>query len=216
MKQENFCPCCGRHCDLRMPKCECGEEYQRTGVITAKPHHGKEKQWKSDRLKRYQEADIQKKLIINLRDINHVMRSLYEGKGSQKRILIVLKEVGNMTQSELTERLGIQPGSASEVIAKLEDAGNLVRVPSESDRRTMDIVLTEQGHALAEATEAQLKKRHEEMFSCLSDEEKNSLLKLLEKINEDWETRYQEMGKEQKHSGGHPKGHGHHGRGEEI
>lgn len=50
------------------------------------------------------------------------------------------------------------------------------------------------------------------MFSCLSEEEKNSLLGLLEKINEDWEKRYQEMGKEQKHGGGRHKGHGHHGR----
>lgn len=125
--------------------------------------------------------------------------------------MIVLKEVGTITQRELTERLGIQPGSASEVIAKLEDAGNLSRVPSASDHRTMDIALTEQGRILAETLLAQREKRHEEMFSCLSEEEKSSLLGLLEKINEDWEKRYQEMGKEQKH-GGHHKGHGHHGR----
>lgn len=141
--------------------------------------------------RRYQEEDIPQKLIINLRDINHVMRSLYEGKGSQKRILIVLKEVGTITQRELTERLGIQPGSASEVLAKLEDAGNIVRVPSKSDRRTMDIALTEQGRMLAETLLAQREERHEEMFSCLSEEEKSSLLRLLEKINEDWEARYQ-------------------------
>lgn len=212
MEEQNFCPCCGRHCDVSNPKCERGAEYQRTGTVAAEPHHGKERQTKSDRLKHYQEADIPKKLIINLRDINHVMRSLYEGKGSQKRILIVLNEVGNITQRELTERLGIQPGSVSEVIAKLEDAGNIVRVPSESDRRTMDIALTEQGRKLAETLLAQREKRHEEMFSCLSEEERSSLLKLLEKINEDWKTRYQETGKEYKHGDGRHKGHGHHDR----
>ena len=152
MEEQNFCPCCGRHCDVSNPKCERGAEYQRTGTVAAEPHHGKERQTKSDRLKHYQEADIPKKLIINLRDINHVMRSLYEGKGSQKRILIVLNEVGNITQRELTERLGIQPGSVSEVIAKLE------------------------------------------------------------KLNEDWKTRYQETGKEYKHGDGRHKGHGHHDR----
>lgn len=170
-----------------------------------------EKQLKNDRVMRYQAADVQKKLIINLRDINHVMRALYEGKGSQKRILIILNEVGKMTQRELTERLGIQPGSASEVIAKLEDAGDIIRVPSESDRRTMDIVLTEQGRALAETAAAQRQKRHEEMFSCLSDEERSSLLMLLEKINGDWEKRYLEAGKEHQHGDRHHRGHGHHG-----
>lgn len=210
MEKQNFCPCCGRHCDLSSSKCERGAEYQRTGTVVTEPHH--ERETKDDRSKHYQEADIPKKLIINLRDINHVMRSLYEGKGSQKRILIVLMEVGNITQRELTERLGIQPGSVSEVIAKLEDAGNIVRVPSESDRRTMDIALTEQGRILAETLLAQREKRHEEMFSCLSEEEKSSLLTLLEKINEDWETRYQETGKEHKHGDGYHKGHGHHGR----
>lgn len=60
---------------------------------------------------RYNVADINDKLIINLRDISHTMRYLYEGKGSQKRILIVLDEIGsNITQRELTQRLGIQPG----------------------------------------------------------------------------------------------------------
>lgn len=216
MGKQNFCPCCGRHCDLNSPKCERGAEYQRTGVVVEKPYHGKERQLKDGQLKHYQEADIPKKLIINLRNINHVMRSLYEGKGSQKRILIVLKEAGNITQSELTERLGIQPGSASEVIAKLEDAGNIVRVPSESDRRTMDITLTEQGRILAETLLTQREKRHGEMFSCLSEEEKISLLKLLEKVNEDWATRYQEMGKEHKRGDGHHKEHSRHDREERF
>lgn len=203
MKKQNFCPCCGKHCDLSNPQCERGTEYLRTGAVAAHSHCGQAKQMKDDRLKHYQEADIMQKLIINLRDINHVMRSLYEGKGSQKRIMMVLNEVGNITQRELTERLGIQPGSVSEVIAKLEEAGNIVRVSSEFDRRTMDIALTEKGHRLAETLLIQREKRHEEMFSCLSEEEKNSLLKLLEKINLDWSIRYQETRKVRKHDDDH-------------
>ena len=34
------------------------------------------------------------RLIISLRDISHTMRSLYEGKGSQKRVLMVLRREG--------------------------------------------------------------------------------------------------------------------------
>jgi len=151
-------------------------------------------------------ANINDKLIINLRDISHTMRFLYEGKGSQARILIVLHEIGgSITQRELTQRLGIQPGSVSEVIAKLESADCIKRTPNETDRRTVDVELTEEGKVLAVEASKQRASRHEQMFSMLSDDEKKQLLYLLEKINKDWEKRYQDSG-ETKH---HHRGHGH-------
>lgn len=156
-------------------------------------------------------ADRNDKLILNLRDLSHTMRFLYEGKGSQKRILIVLKEIGgSVTQRELTERLGIQPGSASEVITKLEDAGYIKRTPNEADRRTINIDLTETGKTAAEEAQKERKQRHEQMFSCLSDEEKKQLLCLLEKVNTDWKQRYQDIGESRRMHKHHHKGHGHH------
>lgn len=152
-------------------------------------------------MEHYNTLDINGKLVISLRDLSHTMRSLYEGKGSQKQILIVLNELGTITQRALTERLGVQPGSASEVIAKLENAGLITRALSEADRRTADITLTEAGKKLADEALAQRNKRHEEMFACLSDSEKSKLLALLEKINDDWETRYGNIEKKPKHRG---------------
>ena len=152
--------------------------------------HEHKKSHQLHRLERNLAANINDKLIMNLRDISHTMRSLYEGRGSQKRILIILHEVGKLTQRALTERLGIQPGSASEVIAKLESAELITRTPSESDRRTADIQLSDKGRELASQAVNQRRRRHEEMFSCLSEDEKTELLTLLEKINTDWEQRY--------------------------
>lgn len=153
-------------------------------------------------------ADINDKLIINLRDISHTMRYLYEGRGSQKRVLIVLKESGSsITQRELTQRLGIQPGSASEVLAKLESEGYIQRTPNETDRRTTDIVLTAAGKSAAARAREERSARHRQMFSCLPEEEKNQLLSLLEKINRDWEEHYQESRKNNHRHGWH----GHHG-----
>lgn len=139
------------------------------------------------------DSNINDKLVICLRDISHTMRFLYEGKGSQKRILIILDEIGTaITQQKLTERLGIQPGSVSEVIAKLENAGYIRRTPNEADRRTTDIQLTKTGKAAAAQASRQRIQRHEQMFSCLSDTQKKELLSLLEKINADWRGRYPE------------------------
>lgn len=136
--------------------------------------------------------DMNSRLIFNLRNLSHTMRSLYEGRGSQKRILIVLSETGCITQKDLTEYLGIRPGSASEVIAKLENSGYIIRSMSETDRRTMNIELSEDGKKAALEAIEQRRKRHEEMFSCLSEEEKGSLLSLLETVNADWKKRYHE------------------------
>lgn len=141
----------------------------------------------------YHAADINDRLIINLRDISHIMHSLYEGKGSQKRILIILNETGTITQQALTKRLGIQPGSASEVISKLQNTEMITRTPSKTDRRTVDISLTPKGKQLASDAAEQRRKRHEDMFSCLSENEKKDLLSLLEKISTDWEQRYQDI-----------------------
>lgn len=164
------------------------------------------------------ERDINKELILHMRDLNHIMRSLYEGKASQQRILIILNEVGNITQRDLTQRLGIQPGSASEILAKLENAGLIARAVSETDRRTANISLTELGMRTAMEAAERRNRRHVEMFACLSDGEKADLLNLLEKLNEDWTRRYRAAavdGRGEHHRHGHgcgckrDDGHGH-------
>lgn len=148
----------------------------------------------------YQSADENDRIIINLRDLGHVMRGLSEGRGSQQRVLIVLSKIsGAISQQDLTERLGIQPGSASEVIAKLEAAGAVRRSPGAADRRTMDVELTEVGRQMAAEARA---RRHEEMFLCLSDGEKAQLLALLEKLSADWAERYGGEGEHPRHGRG--------------
>lgn len=132
---------------------------------------------------------IEQTLIKNLRNLGHRIRFLFEGKGGQGRILTILYTSGRMTQRELTGKIGVQPGSASEVIGKLESAELIERTPSAADRRTVDIELTEKGKIKAQEVMEQRKIRHEEMLSCLSEEEKRTLLALTEKLNADWDRR---------------------------
>lgn len=209
MSDNNLCPCCGRHCELSSPRCERGKEYISTGIIPEQKHEHKRPD-KANRNAHYKALDTDSKLIMNLRDLGHMNRFHFEGKGSQKRILTLLNEVGMITQRELTERIGVQPGSASEVISKLEDAGLIIRTQSTTDRRTTDIQLTEAGKIQAEEAVQQRKERHQEMFSCLSTEEKEIFLSLLERVNSDWEHRYHESKSAFERSEHHDE-HGHHG-----
>lgn len=146
--------------------------------------------------KKYEQLDLNNKLIWNFRDIGHTMRHISEGKGSQQRVLIVLNETGPITQSELTQQLDIQPGSASEVIIKLESAGFIQRLPSEKDKRTMDVHLTSAGKIEAQRLSRIRFDRHERMFAALSGGEKEALLGLLERINADWDEQYRKDGEE--------------------
>ena len=143
-----------------------------------------------DKRRRNETLDINNRLTLSLWDVLHTMRAISEGKGSQKRILMMLLETGPVTQKKLTAQLGIQPGSASEVIGKLEASGLIARTPSQEDRRTTDVVLTEAGLAVAREALAAREKRHETMFSCFTPEEKQTLLGLLEQLNTFWEGHY--------------------------
>ena len=143
-----------------------------------------------DKKRRNEALDINNRLTLSLWDVLHTMRAISEGKGSQKRILMMLLETGPVTQKALTALLGIQPGSASEVIGKLEAAGLIARTPSPEDRRTTDVMLTEAGDIAAREALAVREKRHETMFSCFTPEEKRSLLDMLEQLNTFWEGHY--------------------------
>lgn len=92
-----------------------------------------------------------------------------------------------MTQKALTEHLHIQPGSASEVLAKLEKSGLITRTPNQEDRRTTMVVLTEAGELQGAKAMEQRRELHREMFASLT--EKDTLYALLEQVKADWDQR---------------------------
>ena len=131
----------------------------------------------------YYQKDVDDKILLNLRDLGQKIPFLYEGKNSQRRALIILRKTGNVSQRTLTELLNIKPGSMSEILTKLANKGLITRTPSEDDRRTSIISLTEKGIQIADEASEFRSERRVEMFSYLDDIEKITLLNLLEKIN---------------------------------
>ena len=190
----NICPCCPKGCDLSAPRCGRGEEYLRTGIIPGKgdrDHRHEER-----RHHNYDEMGIDEKLSMLLSRLGRAGHGSSDVKSSQSRILHILSKSGRMTQKELTEQLGIRPGSASEIIKKLESAGLITRQSNSEDRRTVDIALTDAGKAQAEASISH--SANHALFESLTDDEKQQLLSLLEKVSKDWHHRFHE---EHKHRG---------------
>lgn len=131
----------------------------------------------------YHELDMTGKLIWNFRNISRLLREMSGGRGSRKRILTVLLKSGRVTQTALTEYLGIRPGSASEALSKMEAAGLIVRQENEADRRTVNVELTETGRREAVLAAKERERGHRELLFGLSLEEQEELLVLLEKLS---------------------------------
>ncbi len=108
----------------------------------------------------------------------------------QGRILRTLCQRGEMPQKELQDLLGIQAGSMSEIAAKLEGKGLIVRVRSEEDRRKVSLSITEQGRAWVDKRdEDAIRQNRAELFSILTAEEQTALEALLDKLSDDWTRR---------------------------
>lgn len=101
----------------------------------------------------------------------------------QQRILHILSGIGGMSQKELQQRLGIQPGSMSEILNKIEEKGWIRRVRNEEDARKVDISLTEEGKAQAAAEQ---KNDTAELFQALTSEEQEQLKSLMTKLVASW------------------------------
>ena len=142
----------------------------------------------------YDEAGTNSKILINLRELCRMQRLLSVENSSQKRILMMLEDAGGtVKQRELTMKLRIKSGSASEIISKLEAAGYVQRSRNEEDRRAVDLTLTETGKEMAQEAIEEHKKKDDQNFAVLTDDEKNELLSLLEKVNADWSARCLEI-----------------------
>jgi DNA-binding MarR family transcriptional regulator len=66
----------------------------------------------------------------------------------QELIVMRLFDSPSQSQAELTRWLGIEPPTTAKMLARMEKAGILQRVPSDTDRRVMLVSLTTEGRRI--------------------------------------------------------------------
>lgn len=139
------------------------------------------------------EPDTQEgKLAAQLRGCGHYLYHNGLPKASQLRILYILSANGSMSQRLLQDVLGVKPGSLSEILGKLENAGYIARSKNEQDKRGVDIVATEEGRQAVSALKSQHEAAMHGMFGALDSQEQQQLSALLEKLLAAWRTCQQE------------------------
>ena len=117
-----------------------------------------------------------------IRKCNHYIVH-HKGRG-QGKILKILAKQGEMSQKDLQDILEIQSGSISELLAKLEEKGMIVRTKSEEDKRKAIISITELGRE--KVANCGCKNRAERLYAGLSKEEKEDLKRLLNRLVASW------------------------------
>ncbi|MBQ1447444.1 MAG: winged helix DNA-binding protein, partial [Solobacterium sp.] len=101
--------------------------------------------------------------------------------------MILAKGDEGVHQKELAEEMRINPSSISELIDKLEADRYIERTVDPADKRATIITLTEKGKARAYEVMDERQATAAEVFRNLSEEEKQTLLVLLDKITADKE-----------------------------
>lgn len=117
-----------------------------------------------------------------LRRCGHVL--YHQAHHSQQdEVLLMLARQGAMNQKQIQQQLSVQAGSASELISKLESKQFVQRSRDEHDRRRVVLSLTEKGQL---AARIHAERPTEDLFSGLNAEEKETMIRLLNKLHVSW------------------------------
>lgn len=130
---------------------------------------------------------VQVNVLYTSNWLNHrTMTSLkpYGLSLQQFNILRILRGRGGnpATVKLLTERMLDKMSNASRLVDKLKDKGLVDRLECASDRRRVDIMITEQGLEVLELASAAVTSQVDKPSQALTDEEANQLSKLLDKF----------------------------------
>lgn len=154
---------------------------------------------------------------------SHFLHHKRGGKRGQGKILRILAENPEIGQRELQELLGIESGSMSEIVIKLENKGFITRTKDETDKRMTKLMITEFGLAKSKEVESRDLEVDQSVINSLNAEEQEQLKVLLKKLLQGWEVTFESMrenrceheGREGHSHEGH-EGHSHEGKGEHL
>lgn len=102
----------------------------------------------------------------------------------QNRILVAIVQCNQPTVGNICKVIGSSGGNASNMCKKLEKEGFVKRIRSHEDERVVELVLTEKGKDTINKIDDELKKRYEPILGSKSDEDFETIVLGIEKLNE--------------------------------
>jgi DNA-binding MarR family transcriptional regulator len=102
--------------------------------------------------------------------------------GPQLTVIKMLEGIGDLSLSELSERIRAQNSTVTGIIDRMEREGLVVRARSTEDRRVVKIKLTDKGARLAKEIQVEPMEIFRSALEGLSASEARDLLRILSKI----------------------------------
>ena len=102
--------------------------------------------------------------------------------GPQLTVVKMLEQIGDLSLSELSERIRAQNSTVTGIIDRMEREGLVVRTRSSEDRRVVRIQLTTKGAKLAREIKVEPMEIFRSALESLNATEARELLKILTKI----------------------------------
>ena len=129
-----------------------------------------------------------RRMLWDLGFCGHYLHFHSGGRSGRAAIICLLaKNDGQMSQQELGTYFELKPGSLSEILAKIENAGLIERTRNPEDRRQLTIRLTDKGADEAAREQEGRNLFRRQAFACLSEVEQEQLLDMLDRIRTHWE-----------------------------
>lgn len=104
----------------------------------------------------------------------------------QMHTLEVLGIHGSMRMKELAEAMGVTTGTLTVLVDRLESRECVRRVPHESDRRSINVELTDKGRALFEEHDRLHRHLTEDLISACPAEDREVFLRCLTIMNREF------------------------------
>ena len=156
-----------------------------------------------------QKSDVMKSVLKLMRAMRrHPMRPERELPPAVGRVLMTLKNNDGASPAELCEIMDVRPSSMSELLARMEEGGYIVRTVNEADKRATKAFLSDNGKAAAERIEMRFRDEAERLTACFSEEEAALFCALCDKLSAHLESL---PGAENGPAHGCHGPHGHHG-----
>ncbi len=107
---------------------------------------------------------------------------------NEGRLIHALSDKESMTTQELMEVLDLRPSSMSELLAKLEERGLIIRSQSEDDRRVNIVSLTDKARNIRERISEERAARMAVFTACFTEDEAKEFCRLCNKLSDHLES----------------------------
>jgi DNA-binding MarR family transcriptional regulator len=127
--------------------------------------------------------NLLKQTFILLDDGDRHLFGQYDLSPTRYYALLHISEKPGLSSSELSDRLLCDKSNVTRIVKGLENSGNIIRKPHETDGRTLRLYLTKQGKSICAEISAAHQTYNELRLSCINEISQGNLLENLSLLN---------------------------------